>query len=88
MNRPTSGETAAKLAANPKLMRAYQCVREAAECLDDYISDDAPKSGSQKGKMVWSAFRELDGVLPNFWSNLSEMIVADINANIDEGNGL
>ena len=38
--------------------------------------------------MVWSAFRELDGVLPNFWSNLSEMIVADINANIDEGNGL
>lgn len=88
MNRPTSGETTAKLAANPKLMRAYQCVREVAECLDDYISDDAPKSGSQKGKMVWSAFRELDGVLPNFWSNLSEMIVADINANMNEENGL
>ena len=88
MNRPISGETAAKLTANPKLIRAYQCVREAAECLDDYISDDAPKSGSQKGKMVWSAFRELDGVLPNFWSNLSEMIVADINANMNEENGL
>ena len=88
MNRPISGETAAKLAANPKLIRAYQCVREAAECLDDYISADAPKSGSQKGKMVWSAFRELDGVLPNFWSNLSEMIVADINANMNEENGL
>ena len=84
MNKPTSGETAAQLAANPKLIRAYQCVREAAECLDDYISEDAPKSNSQKGEMVWRAFRELDGVLPNFWSNLSEMIVADINANIKE----
>ena len=88
MNKLTSGETAAKLAANPKLIRAYQCVREAAECLDDYISDDAPKSGSQKGKLVWTAFRELDGVLPNFWSKLSEMIVADINANMNEENGL
>ena len=88
MNRPTSGETAAKLAANPKLIRAYQCVREAAECLDDYISDDAPKSGSLNGELVWTAFRELDGVLPNFWSNLSEMIVADINANMNEKNGL
>lgn len=88
MNKLTSGETAAKLATNPKLIRAYQCVREAAECLDDYISDDAPKSGSQKGKLVWTAFRELDGVLPNFWSNLSEMIVADINANMNEENGL
>ena len=88
MNRPTSGETAAKLAANPKLIRAYQCVREAAECLDDYISDDAPKSRSQKGELVWTAFRELDGVLPNFWSNLSEMIVADINANMNKENGL
>ena len=84
MNKPTSGETAAQLAANPKLIRAYQCVREAAECLDDYISEDAPKSNSQKGEMVWRAFRKLDGVLPNFWSNLSEMIVADINANIKE----
>lgn len=63
-------------------------MREAAECLDDYISDDAPKSGSQKGKLVWTAFRELDGVLPNFWSNLSEMIVADINANMNKENGL
>ena len=74
------------MAANPKLMRAYQCVREAAKCLDDYICDDAPKSDAPKGNT--SAFRELDGVLPNFWANLSEMIVADINANIYEENEL
>lgn len=84
MNKLTSGEMTVQLAANPKLMRAYQYVREAAQCLDDYISDDAPKTGVAKGKSVWCAFHELDGVLPNFWSNLAEMIVADINSRLTE----
>ena len=83
MNKPTSGEMTAQLAANPKLVRAYQCVREAFENIDQYISHDAPKSGTEKGKIVWLVFHELDGVLPAFWSNLAEMIVADINANLN-----
>lgn len=78
----TSGDMTAQLAANPKLMRAYQCVREAFENIDQYISREAPKSGTDKGEIVWKVYHELDGVLPNFWSNLALMIVADINSKI------
>lgn len=39
-------------------------------------------SESRIGKTVWRIFHELDGVLPAFWSNLAELIVADINCKL------
>lgn len=83
MNKPDIEEKTTQLAANPKLMRAYQCVREAAECIDSYI-DETPKSAGPKGKRLRVVCQELDGVLPNFWSNLAELIVADIDAGLND----
>ena len=80
MNKPLTGESAARLTANSQLMQAYRCVREAAQHLDNYISDEAPSP--ELGKAVWRIFHELDGVLPTFWSNLAELIVADINCKL------
>ncbi len=77
----------AQLAANPKLIRAYRCVREAYENLDQYISGEAPRCGTRASELIWKIFHELDGVLPNFWQNLAELIVADINANMNEEEG-
>lgn len=83
MNKPTSGEMTAQLAANPKLMRAYRCVREAAECIDGYI-DEAPKFAGPKREKMWAICQELDGVLPNFWSARADLIVADIDAGLND----
>ncbi|GAB0473069.1 hypothetical protein KML24003_21180 [Alistipes finegoldii] len=80
MNKTLTGEPAARLTANSQLLQAYRCVREAAQHLDNYISGEAPSPES--GKTVWRIFHELDGVLPAFWSNLAELIVADINCKL------
>ena len=69
MNKTLTGEPAARLTANSQLLQAYRCVREAAQHLES-------------GKTVWRIFHELDGVLPAFWSNLAELIVADINCKL------
>ncbi len=63
---------AAQLAANPKLMQAYRCAREAARCIDEYM-DVQPDS-----KELRMALNALDGVLPGFYSNLADLIVLDI----------
>lgn len=78
MNRPTSGEAAAQLAANPKLMQAYRCIQEAQQCLNSYI-EDIPARISSKDQ-IWGIVREIEGVLPGLWPNLAELIVADIDA--------
>lgn len=84
MNKPIIEEQAVQLAANPKLMRAYRCIREAYENIADYMDCEYRSYGKQNGELIWKIFNELDGVLPNFWPNLAELIVADINANINE----
>ena len=84
MNKPVCGDLSVQLAANSKLMRAYRCVREAFDNIDDYICHEAPKFGTDKGGIVWKVYHELEGVLPNFWPNLAEMIVADINSKTAE----
>ncbi len=85
MNKPTIiEEQAAQLAANPKLMRAYRCIREAHENIADYMDCEYRRYGKRNGELIWKIFNELDGVLPSFWPNLAELIVADINANINE----
>jgi hypothetical protein len=64
-----------KSTANPELIQAYKYIREAEKLINNYMYSI---NSAEKAKELRTIFNEMDGILPEYWSNLTLLIVADM----------